>query len=154
MRGLSTVTVLAGAVALCPLKPTTKVAVYADTAGGVGPDSYAWTTAFWAWFSGPNPDLHWVELNSDDVANSCVLADHAGLLLYVQPGGDAFNQSQALGPTGRDNILNYLFNLPSSHYMGTCAGAYYASGTYWWQGTFYGDYYFTVRRGFSASVCL
>ena len=47
------------------------------------------------------------------------------------------------GPNGRDNILNYLFGSASAHYMGTCAGMYYASGTYWWQGEYYGDFYFT-----------
>lgn len=47
------------------------------------------------------------------------------------------------GPGGRDNILNFLFSRPSAKYMGTCAGAYYASGTYWWQGTYYGEFYFT-----------
>lgn len=27
--------------------------------------------------------------------------------------------------------------------MGTCAGAYYASGTYWWKGAYEGAFYFT-----------
>lgn len=47
------------------------------------------------------------------------------------------------GPLGRDNLLNYLAGSSTAHYMGTCAGAYYASGTYWWQGEYYGDFYFT-----------
>lgn len=86
-----------GASAPCPLRPSTRIAVYADESGGVGPGSHAWTHAFWTWWSAANSDLNWVELTeATQVATGCVLADYPELLLYVQPGGDAFNQSQAL----------------------------------------------------------
>jgi glutamine amidotransferase-like uncharacterized protein len=130
--------------ARCPLTDATSVAVYADEAGGVGPGSHAWTAAFFAWWAAANPGaLVVTELTAAALTTDCALTDFPGLRLYVQPGGDAFNASQALGPSGRDNLLNYLFYITDAHYMGTCAGWYYASGSYWWKDAFVGDFYFT-----------
>ena len=129
--------------ASCPLTASTAVAIYADEAGGVGPGSHAWTGAFFAWWSEANPSLEYVELSADNIAIDCSLDEFASLALYVQPGGDASEQSSALGPSGRDNILNYLFYVKGAHYQGTCAGSFYASGTYWWNDVFEGAYAFT-----------
>lgn len=128
----------------CPLTPTTSVAVYADEDGGVGPGSHAWTAAFFTWWAAANPDeLEWVELSSAALTTDCALTDFPSVKLYVQPGGDAFNQSTALGVAGRDNLLNYLYFVTDAHYMGTCAGWFYAAGTYFWHSEFFGDFYFT-----------
>lgn len=129
--------------AACPLTAHTTIAVYADESGGVGPGSHAWTARFFAWWAEPNPDLEVVELLAKDVNTNCALDEHPSLVLYVQPGGDAENQSQALGASGRDNILNYLFYGKEAHYMGTCAGSYYASGTYFWFNEMEGSFLFT-----------
>ena len=120
--------------AACPLTPTTAVAFYADESGGVGPGSHAWTARFFEWWSAPNPDLEVVELAAADVNTNCALDAYPALALWVQPGGDAFEQSQALGASGRDNILNFLFSRADAYYMGTCAGSFYASGSYFWNG--------------------
>ena len=98
LRILVTVSVLSFAASVpCPIKDSTLVVVYADENGGVGPSSHLWTTAFWTWWAAANSELKWVELTeSAQLSDGCVLADYPKLLLYVQPGGDAFNQSQAL----------------------------------------------------------
>ena len=95
-RTVATLALVAVAAAPCPLKSSTRIAVYADESGGVGPGSHAWTSAFFSWWAASNPGLQWAELSAEQVHTSCVLADFESLLLYVQPGGDAFNQSQSL----------------------------------------------------------
>jgi hypothetical protein len=47
--------------------------------------------------------------------------------LWVQPGGSSDNQTLALGPGGRDNILNFAAKNGRSVYA-TCAGYYYSAG--------------------------
>eukprot|EP00047_Mylnosiga_fluctuans_P011827 m.23029 g.23029 ORF g.23029 m.23029 type:complete len:295 (-) comp3840_c0_seq1:25-909(-) len=128
----SNATARARSTAACPLAADTAIAVYAALdAGGVGDNSHAWTRRFFEWFSEPNPSLTWVELpDPQHVSRDCVFTEFPSLKLYVQPGGDAYNQSISLGPAGRDNILEYVFR--GGHYMGTCAGFYYAVGAYWW----------------------
>jgi hypothetical protein len=74
--------------------------------------------------------------------------------LWVQPGGSSDNQTLALGPMGRDNILNFAARDGASVYA-TCAGYYYSAGaeprrrcsrllisstlagSYWWFDKFY-----------------
>lgn len=81
----------------CPLQRTTRVAVYTDRNGGIGPGSHDWTIAFWTWWAAANSDLLWVQLtNASQISHDCVLADYPALSLYVQPGGDQFVQSLAL----------------------------------------------------------
>ena len=76
------------------------------------------------------------------------------LRLWVQPGGSSDNQTLALGPMGRDNILNFAARDGASVYA-TCAGYYYSAGaeprrrcsrllisstlagSYWWFDKFY-----------------
>lgn len=130
------------ASASCSLPADAAVAVYADRAGGVGEFSNIWTRAFFAWWAAaPGNEALVVGYVGDGAElnplfpGGCILADAEALpalRLYVQPGGDAANQSAKLGPGGRDNILNFAAQTDRGHYMGTCAGAYYASGTYWW----------------------
>lgn len=153
-HGLHSTTILAvaaGALAAgvhgaCSVRPDTDIVVYADTAGGAGVHSDAWTRAFFAWWSAGNaPGALNAVFISDAVqlstyySTGCNLADSSSyprLQLYVQPGGDALNASIALGPGGRDNILDFAAS-GRGHYMGTCAGFFYAAGGYWWEGLFY-----------------
>jgi hypothetical protein len=129
--------------ALCHLKKDAVVAVYAATdAGGVGTNSAVWTKAFFTWFSAPNPTLivdfivDPLEI-SDYYTTGCQLATgFPDLALWVQPGGSADNYSTSLGPGGRDNILDFAAS-PNGHLMGTCAGFYYMSGSYWWFDSFF-----------------
>ena len=126
----------AGAGAGCRLRADASVVVYADESGGVGPFSHAWTRAFFAWWAAPAANAGLVadfalaaDLNPA-YPGACTLAALPALRLYVQPGGAAANQSAALGPGGRDNLLDFAAG--GGAYMGTCAGAYYAAGSYWW----------------------
>lgn len=130
------------APARCTLRPDATVAVYAvEGAGGAGENSVAWTRAFFAWLAAANPSLV-VDYVTDAAqvagypAAPCALAAQPKLKLWVQPGGSADNQSLALGPGGRDNILDFAAS-PQGHVMGTCAGFYLFAGTYWWYNDFY-----------------
>ena len=129
--------------ALCSLKKDTVVAVYsAKDWGGVGDNSAAWTEAFFSWFAAPNPSLIVDYITEPkDISNyysdGCQLATaFPDLKLWVQPGGSADNMSQSLGPGGRDNLLDFAAS-EKGHYMGTCAGFYYAAGSYWWFSEFF-----------------
>ena len=125
------------ALAACRLSPDADVVVYVGA--GVGPYSQTWTRAFFAWLSAANPDLVVSYAEADDLnsyydGSACVLADgdaFPNLRLYVQPGGAADNQSAALGPAGRDNLLDFAAT-DRGHYLGTCAGQFFAAGAYWW----------------------
>ena len=123
------------AAAACPLTDATVVAAYADVNGGVGPHSAMWTKAFFAWWDLPAGSVAYVETASDLTACR-PLASYSGLLLWVQPGGEADNQSVALGPAGRDNILDFAAS-DHGHIYATCAGWYFSAGTYWWFGDFF-----------------
>lgn len=123
----------------CPIQGETDIIVYADLSGGVGPHSDTWTRAFFAWWQSGNPNLKVAYATSArEISTECTLSDlkmFPSLKLYVQPGGDAANQSVALGPAGRDNILN--FAAAHGAYMGTCAGYFYGTGSWWWYGDFF-----------------
>jgi hypothetical protein len=133
--------------ARCSIQADTDVVVYSATgAGGVGEFSDKWTRSFFGWWSAANPGggLN-VDFITDSTeislyySNGCQLSDAASyprLKLWVQPGGSADNQSTSLGPGGRDNILNFAASA-NGHYMGTCAGWYYAAGSYWWFNDFF-----------------
>jgi hypothetical protein len=141
MASLLTLLLLAAAarpvLSACRLSPDSNVVVYVGQ--GVGPFSNAWTRAFFSWLAAANAGLVVSYAEADDLnsfydGTACVLADGAAfppLRLYVQPGGAADNQSAALGPAGRDNLLDFAATA-RGHYMGTCAGQYFAAGTYWW----------------------
>ena len=124
--------------AACPITDATVVAAYVDTDGGVGTHSAAWTKRFFAWWApgGGAPDAVAFFDRAADLAGCRALATYDGLLLWVQPGGEADNQSTALGPAGRDNILDFAASA-HGHIYATCAGWYYSAGTYWWFGDFF-----------------
>ena len=139
--------------AACPISANTVVAVYAAVGeGGVGEFSHAWTNRFFTWWAAANPSLVWLEVaDPASVSVDCVLTDFPGLRLWVQPGGDALNQSLSLGPGGRDNLLNYIYyGYPNAHYMGTCAGMFYGTGTYWWYDAFEVNAFMPVSAMFGA----
>ena len=129
----------AAAPAACPITPTSVVAAYVDVDGGVGTHSAAWTKAFFSWWAAASPpgalEVAYIEA-AGDLAGCAPLASYEGLLLWVQPGGEADNQSVALGPSGRDNILDFAAS-PHGHVYATCAGWYFSAGQYWW----YNDYF-------------
>lgn len=137
---------LAGARAACEISDLATVVVYADTAGGVGPNSASWTRQFFDWFAAANaagaPPLRVsyvtraASLAAPGPGACAALTAFPRLVLYVQPGGATDEQVVALGPGGRDNILDFAAS-PAGHVMGTCAGFYFFAGSYFWKGGFY-----------------
>ena len=128
---------LLNASAACPITATTQVAVYTDVAGGVGAGSANWERNFWAWWRALDARVEWVELAAADVAARCDLAAFAGLRLYAQPGGNAYDEQLGVTPAGTANIRRFLDARASARYLGTCAGWYFAATDYWWQGVHY-----------------
>eukprot|EP00854_Cymbomonas_tetramitiformis_P007953 gene7953-9448_t len=112
------------------------VAVYSDTNGGVGPGSAKWTQAFFSWWTDLNPELRVAYITNAKQLDDCdSLKAYSKLQLWVQPGGNAEEQSAALGPGGRDNVLDFAAS-SHGHVYATCAGWYYSAGSYWWYGDF------------------
>ena len=121
----------------CPLLPSTLVAVYTDVAGGVGHGSHNWERNFWAWWREKDARVAYVELAKEDVSRRCELAEYPNLRLYVQPGGNAYKEQVGIAPAGTENIRRFLDARDDTRYVGTCAGWYFASTDYWWQGYHY-----------------
>jgi hypothetical protein len=135
------ITAIAAAAASCPLSAATTVAVYLDVNGGVGAHSALWTRAFFDWLSKANPALSvaYVEAAADVLAcGELASPSFPALALWVQPGGEADAQSAALGPAGRDLILDFAASA-QGHIYATCAGWYFSAGTYWWFDEFFGN---------------
>ena len=133
---------LSAAHAACSIPRTAEVAVYSDTAGGVGPNSAVWSKAFFDWLASANPELEVAYItDATEIAfpGGCDLSSLPALKLWVQPGGDAYEQSLALGMGGRDNLVAFAA-LPGRSVMATCAGWYYSAGQYWWFGDWYPHY--------------
>ena len=137
---------LASLLALCCAAPCiitdkTVVAVYGDSAGGVGVHSAFWTRSYFDWWAESAAALRGGGVAFFDHAaqlNDCPpLASFPNLLLWVQPGGATDEQCAALGPAGRDNILDFAAS-DHGHVWATCAGFYFAAGSYWWYGGFEG----------------
>lgn len=134
----------AGSISRCPIKSDTRIVVYEGSMssynrnwqiGGVDPLSYAWITFFFDWWQSYDSTMKHVFLNSTNMKSDCHLSDYSNVKLYIQPGGDAFDQQTSLGPAGKSNILDFLSK--GGAYVGICAGWYYAATDYYWMGTFY-----------------
>ena len=128
----------------CPIKSNTMIVIYEGSlsnyneswhVGGVDPLSYDWITFFFDWWQSHGSTIKHVFLNSTNLRSDCRLSDYHNLKLYIQPGGDAFDQQTALGPAGKSNILDFLGK--GGSYIGICAGWYYAATDYYWMGTLY-----------------
>src|SRR3989344_214666 len=120
----------------CPIQSDTSVVIYGDTGnGGVGTPSKSWQTHFFDWWHSYDPNVKYVFLDRNDVKSDCDLSRFPNVKLYVQPGGDAYYQQNALGSQGKANILNFINS--GKGFFGTCAGFYYVAGDYYWQGKYY-----------------
>src|SRR3989344_5816421 len=120
----------------CPIQSDTNIVIYGDTGtGGVGSLSKSWITHFMDWWKTQDPNVKYVFLDRNDVKTDCNLASFPNIKLYIQPGGNAYYQQNALGSTGRTKILSYLDG--NGAYLGICAGAFYAANDYYLQGTYY-----------------
>jgi len=125
----------------CPIAQATDFVIYGQTLkGGVGTSSKSWMTHFFASWQAQNPDLHYQFLSATE-AQACTNlgSSYPNLKMWVQPGGDAYDQQSALGAAGRANIAAFI--AAGGAYLGVCAGAYYAARDYWWEGKYYAHSY-------------
>jgi hypothetical protein len=133
----------------CKVTATTDIAIYVG--GGIGPSSKLWAEAlidFWktgsrrpgqpeadeglngsAW-SG-EAEIDYVTLTLSEF-NACTAADFTGLLLFVMPGGSAYEIQDNLGASGKSKLTAFLDG--GGNYLGMCAGGYYAARGYYWKG--------------------
>lgn len=126
----------------CPITNSTTV-VY-STVNGVGPASLIWVEDLLWWWQQTDPNVQYIGLTSEDFVN-CDLKSFPNLKLYVNPGGDAYDQVAGLGTAGTANIKAFITRdqtLTPSGYAGFCAGGYIASHDYIWETLYQGtDYY-------------
>ena len=121
----------------CPLLQATDFAVYGQTfKGGVGTSSRSWMDHFFAWWKGQDASVDFQFLTAaESQACANLRTAYPNLKMWVQPGGNAYDQQSALGATGKTNINRFIAD--GGAYFGACAGAYYATPSYWWEGKFY-----------------
>jgi hypothetical protein len=131
----------------CPIRSDTTIVVYGGSlttnasfaedweVGGVDPLSFGWITNFFDWWHVYDPAVRPVFLNSTNLTSDCNLSNYSNVVLYVQPGGNAYDQQSALGSAGKTNILSFLDK--GGAYVGICAGWFYAAKDYYWEGQYY-----------------
>jgi Biotin-protein ligase, N terminal len=121
----------------CPIVASTDFAIYGQTSeGGVAASSRRWMAHFFDWWKAQDPDVDYVFLTAAQ-AQACrnLKSTYPNLRMWVQPGGNAYDQQGALGATGKANINGFIDK--GGAYLGVCAGAYYAAPDYWWEGEHY-----------------
>ena len=116
----------------CPIRQTTTILVYNDVPGGAGHLSTQWEQAFWSWATGEYPSFGAAQfILADDLANCDSLTSYPNLMAWVQPGGNAYLMTNALGVAGKAKIVDFVKS--GGLYVGTCAGWYYSSTAYYWE---------------------
>ena len=136
----------AAAVAPCPVREDT-VIVY-SRAKGVGGASIIWVEDLLWWLQQADAELKYQGLSETDV-QACDLASFSKLRLYINPGGNAYNQLSALQANGTRNIKDFVTRDQAAHpsaFVGFCAGAYMASFAYLWETMFEGMGYFNFKQ--------
>jgi hypothetical protein len=118
--------------AVCPIKKgETQVVIF----HGLGPTAECkqWEKDFYNWLGLPLATL----TNTQMKAADCGGAMHElGVKIFAMPGGNAYNIGRGVKAEGKQNILDFIN--AGGTYVGTCAGFFFASERYWWQGVEYG----------------
>lgn len=132
----------------CKVIDGTDVAIYVGN--GTGASSRLWAEAlidFWktgaqapgsstplnatgSTWSGDD-SLNYVTLTSAEF-NDCSTEDLAKATLFFMPGGSAYEIQDSLGASGKSTLTGFLDQ--GGHYVGMCAGGYYAAAGYYWKG--------------------
>lgn len=99
----------------------TRIALYSDQ--GVWDESVQAAENMFRWMG------YQVERVDADFINRTGLD---GFAILVIPGGDMYQYSQDLSPTGKENIKDFV--RAGGGYIGICGGAYFASEKVIWQG--------------------
>lgn len=119
----------------CPLASTTNV-VY-STVSGVGTASRIWTEDLLEWWRDRNPAIEYQSLDETQLSQ-CDARQFANVRLFVNPGGDAYDQLTALGPANAQLIKDIVEQ--GTGYAGFCAGAYLAAPAYVWETVYESGY--------------
>ena len=136
----------------CPV--TSSHAVVYSKASGVGGASVLWVEDFLWWLKqaadadADAAPFSYIGLVEGEI-QACDFASFPNLRLYINPGGNAYNQLAALNVSGTANIKAFVTRNASrgaSAYAGFCAGAYMASENYLWETMFEGGGYFDFRK--------
>lgn len=137
--------VVATASAKCPITDETTI-VYSKV-NGVGPASLIWVQDLLWWWKAADPSVSYVGLTSSDF-QECDLASFPNLKIYLNPGGNAYDQLQDVGAVGGENIKRFVQRNQSestSAYVGICAGGYMASHDFLWSSQYEGTDYFDFK---------
>lgn len=116
----------------CPIKSTTDIVYYSGS--GASSLSQSWMVHFLDWWQAQDSSIEYMDLSASQIGD-CNLDSYPDLDLYIQPGGDAYLSQKWIGSTGKDKINSFLNN--GGAYFGACAGWYYATSDYYWQGSYY-----------------
>ncbi|MBU2573041.1 MAG: hypothetical protein KKH28_03055, partial [Elusimicrobia bacterium] len=117
----------------CPIASDTNIVFYGETgAGGVEAGSRGWLIHFLDWWKIQDSNIRYVELDSTDIKTDCNLVSYPNVRVYIQPGGNAYNQQNTLASAGKTNINSYIDS--GRVYVGICAGFYYAATDYYFAG--------------------
>lgn len=138
--------------AACPIINHTNI-VY-STVSGVGSASKIWVQDLLWWWKTYDSSIHYVELSSSDLQTHCDLSSFPNLRLYINPGGDAYNQLTSLGTSGTSNIKKFISRsqVNPSAYLGFCAGAYVAAHSYLWETMYEGPGYYNYATNPPLSI--
>lgn len=121
-----------GMGAVCPIKEgETQVVIF----HGLGPTAECkqWEKDFYNWLGLPLATLTNLQMRDPKCGGQM---HQLGVKIFAMPGGNAYNINKGVKAEGKQNILNFIN--AGGTYVGTCAGFFFASERYWWQGVEYG----------------
>jgi len=114
------------AAALCPIGPNTSVVIYHGN--GATSECRQWESDFYAWLGLEAVGITAAQLH--DTSCGGRMKD-LGVQIFAVPGGNAYDLQTSSGTMGKKHILAFID--ANGTYVGTCAGAYFASSGYYWQ---------------------
>lgn len=131
----------------CPITNSTNI-IY-STVKGVGPASKIWVQdLLWWWKQNGDASIDYMAVTASDLQN-CDLESFPNLKVYINPGGDAYDQLTAMGVDGREHIISFVQRdqqKQPSAYVGFCAGGYIAAHDYLWESMYEGPGYYNYQE--------
>ena len=130
----------------CPI--TDDIRIVYSLVNGVGPASKIWVEDFLWWWQAYDPSVRYLGMTAEDM-QACDFASYPNLKVYINPGGNAYDQLTALGTKGTSNIRNFVTrdqSISTSAYVGFCAGGYIASHDYLWETIYEGPGYYNYAE--------
>jgi glutamine amidotransferase-like uncharacterized protein len=152
---LLTFTGLSCSTCILDSNPNVSIVYNNDQANGITPATSTWVQNFLGWWQLATPShpctvtkcvcptTVCLGMNTAQI-KACNLANYPQVRVFIEPGGNAYNQLSGLGITGTTNLINYI-NRPQSQpsaYVGICAGTYVASHDYLWETMYEGPGYY------------